>query len=91
LNPPATGGFAPTLGFAGTTGLGFGAGGGPLLPIMLFGLELPGVEDGDPLVFDPFSLDTPFETGGTGAGGALRATGGGGGAECSMSLRLVNR
>ena len=76
-------GLAPTLGLAGTTGLGFGAGGGPLFPMTLDGRDPPGVDDGEPF--------KPLSAGAGAAGGGLLAAGGGGGgggAACSTSLRL---
>lgn len=89
-------GFAPTDGLAGITGFGLGAGGGPLLPITLFGLEEPGVDDGE-LPDERFIREMPLATGvtgaaGAGAGGGRRATGGGGGGGAdSINFRLVGQ
>ena len=67
-----------------------------MLPITLFGLEEPGVDDGE-LPDERFIREMPLATGatgaaGTGAGGGRRATGGGGdggGGADSMSFKLI--
>jgi len=91
-------------GLAGTTGFGFGAGAGPLLPITLFGREPPGVDVGDAEFWVELPIRelsaaanaaapppaAPFvAAAGVGrAGGGRLVGGGGGGAARSINLRL---
>jgi hypothetical protein len=85
-----TGGFAPTPGLAGIIGFGFGAGGGPLLPMTDDGREFAG--DEAPETATKFFCCQ--EGAAAGAGGGARLTGagagggGGGGAALGAGSRL---
>ena len=77
---PPTDGLAGIEGF----GLGLGAGGGPLFPIIEVGREFAGVELA---LFRPFAL-RPLAAA-TGGGARLGAAGAGGGGADSTNFKLI--